>query len=278
MRNTVFLVSLCWSLVALPSYGTPLPEDPNAKAPATLRLCPAGETYASVTSPTGSRKGLSVAENAGESEACGQLRLPVDHAGLRQARFVADTPGLSENMILFRPSNQVETTTKAERRANQSARRIAPLARNLLALLSARPFGIEERVTLDKETVGLMIHCRSGNRPAGVLLEDPERVLPNLEKVDLRIVAEHSGGFEVALHDPHSAKPKSLGALPQGSGFMSLPAANPVRGPRYPLAFSLHCPDAGGEARLDRIELLPNVSTGLVDSPMRAGGRHPDLW
>ncbi|MFC4350339.1 hypothetical protein ACFOW6_02155 [Fodinicurvata halophila] len=272
-------------------------EDSNSASSVTLRLCPAdqaetaGKTLASFTDTAGARKVLTVAETPGEAEACSQLQLPVDRASLRWAGFVADITDSTESIVLTGPADQVdaeglpqftaETTTTAERRADRSVPRIAPLARNLLPLLSARPFGTEERVTLEKTDDGLTIRCQAGSQPAGVLLEDPERDLPELDRVDLRVAAEHSGGFQFALYDPlkaDSQNPTVLGALPQGSTFMTLPQPNPVHGPRYPLAFSLHCPNSGGEARLNSIELAPRVSSEPVDSPLTAWAWHPDLW
>lgn len=79
---------------------------------------------------------------------------------------------------------------------------VLPWLTNLLPLLSARPFGQEERATISRAADGsLALECTAGAQPAGMLLAAPGFHYPRGFKGELVIDGLAHGGLSVALVD-----------------------------------------------------------------------------
>jgi len=129
-----------------------------------------------------------------------------------------------------------------------------PIGVNLLSAMSARGFGVEERVTAALLDGRLRIDCRAGVRPAGVLLQGPW----TMPRADVVLQANFSGaGFALQVADARLAAREAaldLGVLSAASKRFVLP-------PDFDRAswrqWTLLCPAAGGTLVLDALTLAP---------------------
>jgi hypothetical protein len=130
-----------------------------------------------------------------------------------------------------------------------------PIGVNLLGAMSARGFGVEERVTATLDDGRLRIDCRPGTRPAGVLLQGPWS-MPRADVV-LRTAFSGSEHFALQVADARLAAREAaldLGVLAQAGKSFALPPNLDRAGWRQ---FTLLCPDAGGNLALDALTLEP---------------------
>lgn len=136
-----------------------------------------------------------------------------------------------------------------------------PLRANLLAGMTVRSYGVEERVQARLENGRLHVDCRAGSRPAGVLLTGPW-YLPRA-RAALRASYSGSGAFAWQVADAAQAARES--ALDMGQlGASNRPAdarlALPERLDRASWRhFVLACPGKQARLDLDALALEPQV-------------------
>ena len=129
-----------------------------------------------------------------------------------------------------------------------------PLGVNLLGAMTARGFGVEERVTATIEEGRLHIACRPGTRPAGVLLQGPW-YLPRADVV-LQAAFSGAGRFVWQVADARLAAREAaldMGVLAEGAR-LALPLNFDRAGWRQ---FTVLCPQDGGKLMLDTLSLEP---------------------
>jgi hypothetical protein len=116
-----------------------------------------------------------------------------------------------------------------------------PLHANLLEGMTARAFGVEERVQVKLDAGRLQVACGAGTRPAGVLLTGPWY----LPRARLRVAAAHAGdaGFSLQVADgAHAGREAalSIGELRgESAARLALPDALDRAGWQH---FVLQCP------------------------------------
>lgn len=150
-----------------------------------------------------------------------------------------------------------------------------PLRENLLAGMSARAFGIEERVSVRLADGKLRLHCAPGSRPAGVILSAPWAMTQ--ARAELQLSAAGSGRYEVQVQDAAGAASGSAVQLGH------LDAAG-ERDQRLPLprggfdrtrwrSFSIACPMEKSELVIEDMRLSPRAAPGAA-----VPGRAAWIW
>ncbi|MGI4717527.1 MAG: hypothetical protein ACRYF6_04050 [Janthinobacterium lividum] len=134
-----------------------------------------------------------------------------------------------------------------------------PLRADLLAGMTLRTYGVEERVQAQLKDGRLRLACRAGTRPAGVLLGGPW-YLPRA-RAALQATFSGSGAFAWQVADAAQAARESafdMGELQAGgkqsSARLALPARLDRAGWRH---FVLACPSTAATLALDELMLEP---------------------
>lgn len=154
------------------------------------------------------------------------------------------------------------------------ARAPLPVGDDLLPLLAARAFGVEERAHVTRDGDALVLRCAAGARPAGAVLSGPW-TLPHA-RADLHWQATGDGTFELAMADAALAARESatpLGDLAAGDGNARLPATAFDRAAwRH---FTIACPPGAASLRLAALRLVARAAA----VPARAAWVwSPDAW
>ncbi|AEG51012.1 hypothetical protein Sphch_3417 [Sphingobium chlorophenolicum L-1] len=168
---------------------------------------------------------------------------------------------------MFRPA-----AIAPEREAAPPVPLLAPMGVNLLPLADIRPFGIEERVTAERDGEGLRIRCRTGRAAAGLVLRWPDRRLPRGYRGQWRLEGRLEGRADTRI---------GVEILPVGQDASAAPAALRADGPSVlPLAdqpgeqaLVLICPGTDASAMLDAVILEPVP----VNAPGGAGARSGEV-
>jgi len=158
--------------------------------------------------------------------------------------------------------------------AHAAPRRVTmPLRTNLLRDAKLRPFGIEERVSIERKDGKLRLECRAGTRPAGVLLDGPWK----LAQGAFTLGADFSGGGSFALQAADAASSARESSYAVGE----LAAAKVPRSIALPLPaqleraswrqFVLLCPTSAATLNLDALRLEPVA-------PARPAPRSTWIW
>lgn len=136
-----------------------------------------------------------------------------------------------------------------------------PLRTDLLAGMTVRSYGVEERVQARLEDGRLHVDCRAGSRPAGLLLSGPW-YLPRA-RAALRASYAGSGGFTWQVADAAQAARESaldMGQLVASNGSAATNLPLPERldraGWRH---FVLACPVTQARLELDALTLEPQA-------------------
>ncbi|MGG7604201.1 hypothetical protein [Massilia sp. BKSP1R2A-1] len=136
-----------------------------------------------------------------------------------------------------------------------------PVRANLLAGMTVRSYGVEERVQARLENGRLRIDCRAGSRPAGVLLTGPW-YLPRA-RAALRASYSGSGAFAWQVADAAQAARESaldMGQLGASTGPADARLTLPERLDRGSWRhFVLACPGTQATLDLDALTLEPQA-------------------
>lgn len=144
-----------------------------------------------------------------------------------------------------------------------------PLRANLLAGMTLRTYGVEERVQAQLKDGRLQLACRAGNRPAGVLLGGPW-YLPRA-RAALQAGFSGNGAFAWQVADAAQAAREAaldMGQLKasgkQASARLVLPDRLDRAGWRH---FVLACPDTAATLALDSLVLEPAAAAAQRPAP-----------
>lgn len=190
---------------------------------------------------------------------CSTVKLPVSPQEVLATYALSDAGAArATTLLLYGPGaegpfriSSVEAHTAGGGTPGRSA---FPEGRELLPLLAARPYGVEERVAISREGDALRLRCAPGSRAAGVLLSAPWFLTQARSRLHWK--AAGAGGFSLALADAALAERESsvtLGSLRNGGGQFELPHA--AFDPAAWRHFVLSCPQQGGTLRLDSLQL-----------------------
>ena len=134
-----------------------------------------------------------------------------------------------------------------------------PLGVNLLAAMTTRTFGVEERASATLQDGRLRIACRPGARPAGVVLQGPW-YLPRAEVV-LQAAFSGAGRFTWRAADARLAAREGAVDLGDVGATAKLHHARLALAPNLDRAswrqFTVLCPQEGGTLALDALTLEP---------------------
>jgi hypothetical protein len=259
----------------------------HAAGTAVLQSCPATQAeqgaHASlgseVTQADGTRMRISVGVAA--RPGCRSITLPVAPGAIAAIQSIspATAAGIGDTVLLQGPGKEdfligsVSGTVAAPPR--RDAITPMPLRENLLAGMSARPFGIEERVSVQLADGKLRVQCTPGSRPAGVILSAPWTMTQ--AQAALQLTAAGSGRYEVQVQDAAGAASGSAVQL----GHLYAAGA---RGQRLPLpqggfdrtrwrSFSIACPMDKSELVIEDMRLSPRAAPGTA-----VPGRSAWIW
>lgn len=228
-----------------------------------LHLCPAAGAPPDGVRATLADGTVLVASAAPQLPGCRATSLGLD-AALVQGLYplpAGETPARTillhgaAGQASFQPSSH--DLPQPERPGAAPQRRAMPLHVNLLNEARVRPFGVEERVRIDRADGGLRLECGAGRHAAGVLIDGPWQ----LPLGDLRLAARYhaSGDFALQAADDASAAREAaypLGALAAAGRetALALPSRLDRGGWRQ---FALLCPPGAATLALDHLGLEP---------------------
>ncbi len=253
------------------TFGTPPGALSDNGTPATswLRFCDSApgvdptrvREYLSID---GSRRFLSLADNP--DLACANVEL---EAPVTQVRWFArisreKAAALGRGVILqgLEDAEGVRISEVIVSDSENAGKAALPLKTNLLSALNGRVYGVEGRARLTPTGTGLILECREGEHPAGVVLRNDRARLPSGVPLELMLTAQASEPFGIGYADGinHAlAAPKRLGALrvsatadPQTFS-LAAPADSIAATPD--VAFTLQCPKQASSLTLSTLEL-----------------------
>jgi len=146
--------------------------------------------------------------------------------------------------------------------------------RNLVPLFKFRSFGVEGRVSISRDDMGLRVNCQKGNKPAGVLLHVSNKKLPLFPSLDVELSYKSSGGFEVGISDQQRfdrGDPILLTSLLAKKEFSGRKLSVPVKRLKKEsqLHWSLVCPKNEASIVLQSFSLQPtNKNNSLIKRSM----------
>ena len=149
-----------------------------------------------------------------------------------------------------------------------------PIATDLLDLLAAMPFGVEERVSARRDGGAVIVECRSGSRPAGVTLT-AGRPLPRGAQLEVSLDYEADQPFRIGLADSTRARrgdPEWLGTAgaERGQARWPVPAAGADAGGWQ--SWTVLCPDVPGRV------VLQSLRAQVIAASAQAPGRALWAW
>lgn len=146
-----------------------------------------------------------------------------------------------------------------------------PMGTDLLPGLEPRTFGAEERATVTRRGDAVVVTCRAGTRPAGLILEAREARLPAGARFGLRLEAEGQGFF-MGLTG-RNGTPTTLLPIAAGRSILRLPVDDAAAAAPW---FVVICPESGGEFVLRTLALEPEPVAGRTTRS--AWAWRPALW
>ncbi|MEC4719580.1 hypothetical protein RY831_10490 [Noviherbaspirillum sp. CPCC 100848] len=289
-RHAAVPLALVFRILSVIAGALLIMASSHAAGSAILYSCPAaqpepgkeqGALSRVVTQADGSRLRLAVSNAT--PPGCRGVALPVSPDEVAALHPISPTAAaaLGDALLLHGPKKDgdfsigsVSGTAAAPPR--QDAITPIPLDENLLAGLSARGFGVEERVRVQLSDGKLRMQCAPGRRPAGVILSAPW--IMTQASADLRLTASGNGRHEVQVQDAAGAASGSAVRL----GYLDAAAA--ARGQRLELpragfdrmrwkSFSIACPLEASELAIDDMRLLPRALPGA-----QVPGRATWIW
>lgn len=253
----------------------------SATHAASLQVCPASQAPADA--PRAALPGpgdlVVVASSQPTLPGCRATALGVDAAQVDALYPLPAGERPARTILLYGPADQkrfVPGTHDLPQPdpAHAVPRRVTmPLRTNLLPDAKLRPFGIEERVGIERKDGKLRLECRAGTRPAGVLLDGPWK----LARGAFTLGADFSGSGSFALQAADAASSARESSYAVGE----LAAAKAPRSIALPLPaqldraswrqFVLLCPTNAATLNLEALRLEPVA-------PARPAPRSTWIW
>jgi len=277
MRGLLLLL-LTMTMTSIPAHATTLHLCPRDAAPAQA-------PFADIAGANGMPLRWT-ADDQAEHAGCASVALP---AGARVETLFPLAPGEQiEHTILLHGRVREGRFAVSEHllpssRPGIQRRGLMPLHARLLERMTARAFGVEERVQARLEGGRLQVTCGAGMHPAGVLLSGPW----TLPRARLRVAAAYAGDAGFALQVADSAyagrdTALDLGELParaSGAAAAPLRLALPEGLDRASWQhFVLQCPMRGASLALDSLAIEPDPATGAKPAARSSWVWHAADW
>lgn len=145
----------------------------------------------------------------------------------------------------------------------RTGKMLLPLGENLLDRFGSRPFGSEERVEAERLDNGLVIRCRAGTAPAGVVLETDAWHFPRAAQLKLVVAGHGSGapfGLSVVERGADAPSPPQSPIGLQSASLQLPPSLEDL--PSWDVV--VNCPPGQGSFQLNAISLEPDRSPNSV--------------
>jgi hypothetical protein len=147
-----------------------------------------------------------------------------------------------------------------------------PLDQGLIPMLSVRPFGVEERATLSRMDDAITLHCRAGDRPAGLVLDPGRTRFPDEARLALRWQVRGNPGFSAAHAGPQTDG--EVVPLP-AEGTLDQPPSTQGAAREAP-RFVLSCPAHAASLTIHDLRLAPLPAGG--QKARSAWAWRPNRW
>ncbi|CUW41616.1 conserved protein of unknown function [Magnetospirillum sp. XM-1] len=226
-----------------------------------------------VFQPPGERRWLTLGDGI-PAEGCRATPIPVAAGQVVWFGPLPDGPGRFERGVSLQgPAGSggfevSEIHFADEAPAAPSPPEPMPLGADILPMLDIRPFGTEERAGLERRADQAILSCRPGEQPAGFVLAQPQRTMPPLSGLSVRLKVEGDGGaWWFGLSDAprqQQQNPLLLGRLDGGAPQLPIPD---LSWGEAGFSAMVECPRAGGTLKLSSMELTAAAS---VQTPLRS--------
>jgi len=234
-----------------------------------------------VTRPDGTRMRIGIA--AKPPRDCTQRRVNVSAALVEALHAIpsADATQAAPQLTVTGDAGaggfRIDSVEVATSRSS-AAPAALPLDANLLPTMRVRTYGVEERVDAHIDDGKLVLQCRAGNKPAGVLLAQDGQL--NTARLDLVLSGSGSGRFALQVADAAHAARESAVQLGE------LVAASQAQTWRHTLSpsrfdagswqfFSIACPAEAASLQLESMSL--SARSGAVP-PRASWVWNPNTW
>ena len=214
-----------------------------------------------VFQPPGNRRWLTLGDGA-PAEGCRATPIPAAAGHVVWFGPLPDGPGRFEGGVSLQGSAGSEGFEVSEIHFADEASAVPsppepmPLAADILPMLDISPFGTEERSGLERLGDQAILSCRPGERPAGFVLAQPQRTMPPLSGLSVRLKVEGDGGaWWFGLSDAprqRQQNPLLLGPLEGGAPQLSIPD---LSWGEAGFSAMVECPRAGGTVNISGMEL-----------------------
>lgn len=211
---------------------------------------------------------------------CVPVEIPVPPESVRWAAWIpSDGTDEAERVTLEgaeRHDRFEPTLARVERRDTLPPRPPALLVgQSLIEGITARPFGVEERVEVSRGDRRVTLTCREGSQPAGIILDPGAVRIPQGASLAIRVSAENGSGFRAGLV-PAGSSAEALWPLPaQGTTDLAVPQTRELRDSPWLI---VACPAGGGSMAISDLKLVPHLSDPERPIPKAAWAWKPDLW
>ncbi|AKU21491.1 hypothetical protein ACZ75_08370 [Massilia sp. NR 4-1] len=249
-----------------------------AAAGSVLQLCaaPQGATAQEglLTHPDGRLLQVRWRAASAALPSCASLPLPVAPAAVTAVHALtsAQAASLAGTLLVQMDAGgariaSVESGAEAPRQDRQAM----PVRENLLPLLTARPYGVEERLTAELKEGRLRIDCHAGSKPAGLLLAGPWYLPAAAMRLHAAASPSSAAGAAFVLGVADAARAAredaaAIGALGNETSF-ALPARLDGASWQH---FSIACPEQAAQLELASLSLQP--------LPGKEAGRSAWVW
>ena len=195
--------------------------------------------------------------------ACQVISLPVTLAQVRAALWLSEPlPGQTDSLVIDGISKKDEFLPRAiyTFKPDPLSRAMAlPVELPLIDMLEAKPYGLEERVTIDRVDRSIVITCSAGSKPAGLILNPRSHRLPNGAKLEISWETAGDGGFFAGVSSPGAA-PQTLVALAvDGKVSLELPSEEKTLATPW---FVISCPKVPSSLALLDVRLTSKLGPG----------------
>ncbi|WP_274627699.1 hypothetical protein [Arvimicrobium flavum] len=140
-----------------------------------------------------------------------------------------------------------------------------PLDANLLPILEARSFGLEERAKLSRVGEAVTLSCKAGEQPAGVALHAAAFRFPRAMRGDLVVEGRAVPGFAFAVVAAGADAPAPPAVGASGPTLASIPASE-WNGGDAARELVINCPKEAASASISAVRIVPHEDREPADA------------
>lgn len=211
---------------------------------------------------------------------CTPVELPVPPESVRWAAWVPAEGIANVERVTLEGADRNNRFEPAAARLDRPDARpprpsALPVGRSFIEAVTARPFGVEERVEVSRDNRRLILTCRDGSRTAGIILDPGAFRVPHGAALAIRFSTENASGFGAGLTPAGSSTETLLPLSSSGTTDLAIPPASEFRDSPWLI---IACPAGRGSMTLSDLELVPHAPATGRAIPKAAWAWQPGLW